>query len=573
MLRFCDCTNPSFLVYYILKVSIICMNDKILAINGCHDASVTFVDKNNQLRIFEYERFCKKRFGIFKAEADNTSIGTGEEYRSKFLSYIKTQLKSEPEIVLHSELEESDINFVRKYFPNAQFFRMGHHMSHCAGAYFQSGFKDALAISLDGGGMDYQNEYELTLRSYSIYKFVGGVSQTITHTNFQSEDTFVFNPGIYGAFGYYVSEINKEVNEVGQSDKCALTYAGKMMGLAAYGKVRPEWVEGITNFYKNHPIDHWRHYDLLTQKLSEDIGIELGENCFSGQNSYDLAATNQYVFEELCFRLIKPYIDKYNLDIVLSGGCALNVLFNQKLIEYLKEKNLNIFIPPYPSDCGLSFGHFVTYQNLKIDPSPYCGFDILDRDKIPNYYDEYSRNNKVVYYTPSIVVDLIKNGNIGGIISGYSEVGPRALGNRSIICDPSIADMKDIINSKVKFREWFRPFAPVCREEDKDLYFENAFSSQYMSYAPIVRNEYRTVFPSITHEDGTARLQTVTKEQHSIFYDILDELSSRGYPAMIMNTSFNIKGKPILTSVEDAFKVLENTELDFIVVENLLFFK
>lgn len=549
------------------------MNDKILAINGCHDASITFVDKNDQLRIFEYERFCKKRYGIFKKEADNTSIGTGEELRNKFLNYVKTQLKSEPEIILHSELENADIDFVKKHFPNAQFIRMGHHMSHCAGAYYQSGFKDALAISLDGGGMDYQNEYELTLRSYSIYKFVNGENQTITHTNFQDSKDLVFNPGIYGAFGYYISEINKEVNEVGQSDKCALSYAGKIMGLAAYGSVRQEWVDAISQFYKNHPIDHWRHHDVLSQKLSEGMGIELSENCFEGKESYDLAATNQYVFEELCFSLIKPYIDKYNLDVILSGGCALNVLFNQKLVEYLNEKNLNLYVPPYPSDCGLSFGHFVSFQNLQIDPSPYCGIGILDADKIPDYYEKYNKDNKVTYFSVSKVVDFIKNGKIGGVIQGYSEVGPRALGNRSIICDPSIRDMKDIINSKVKFREWFRPFAPVCREEDKDLYFENAFNSQYMSYAPTVKNEYRDVFPSITHEDGTARLQTVSRDQHKLFYDILTELSDRGYPAMIMNTSFNIKGKPILTSIEDAFNVLENTELDFIVVENLLFFK
>ena len=168
---------------------------------------------------------------------------------------------------------------------------------------------------------------------------------------------------------------------------------------------------------------------------------------------------------------------------------------------------------------------------------------------------------------------MIKEGKIGGIIKGYSEVGPRALGNRSIICDPSFPEMKDIINAKVKFREWFRPFAPVCREEDKDLYFDNAFDSEYMSYAPHVKVEYRKVFPSITHEDGTARLQTVTKEQNTLFYDILTELKERGNPAVIMNTSFNIKGKPILTSIEDSFYVLENTELDFIIVDNLIFFK
>jgi carbamoyltransferase len=548
------------------------MNSKVIAINGCHDASVTFVDKNGDLRIFEYERFCKKRFGIFKQDADNTILGTNDEIRNNFIDYIKINLKEEPEILLYSELNAEDISFLKTKFKNLNnIFLMGHHMSHCAGAYFQSGFENALAISLDGGGFDYQSSSDLNVISYSICKFVNGKDEKIVDTN--STDSFVFNPGVYGGFGYYISEINKEVNEVGKSDKNALTYAGKIMGLSAYGKVRMEWVEAIEEFYKNHPLDHANNYRSKEEIMCKKMGITLSENCFSGQDSYDLAATNQYVFEKLSFSFLRPYIDKYNLDVVLTGGCALNVLFNQKLKEYLTMRGLKLYIPPYPSDCGISFGHFVYYQSLRIDPTPYCGIGIVDNDKLSDYYKKYDEDNKVCYFSISKIVDFIKSGKIGGIIQGYSEVGPRALGNRSIICDPSIPEMKDIINAKVKFREWFRPFAPVCREEDRNLYFENAFPSEYMSYAPYVKSQYRKVFPSITHEDGTARLQTVNKNQHSLFYDILTEISSRNQPAVIMNTSFNIKGKPILTSVVDAFYVLENTELDFIVVDNLIFFK
>ena len=133
--------------------------------------------------------------------------------------------------------------------------------------------------------------------------------------------------------------------------------------------------------------------------------------------------------------------------------------------------------------------------------------------------------------------------------------------------------MKDTLNLKVKFRESYRPFAPVCREEDKNLYFENAFPSEYMTFAPKVRKKYRDSLTSIVHEDGTARLQTVSENQHKLFYDILTNLNEKEIIPVILNTSFNIKGKPILTTVEDAFDVLENTELDFIVIENLLFMK
>ncbi len=547
------------------------LNSKILAINGCHDASVTFVDKDGKLRIFEYERFCKKRFGIFKKEADNTCIGTNDSLRSDFIEYVKTQLLEEPELILHSEMDYEDIEFLKTKFPNSGYSTMGHHMSHCSGAYFQSGFKNALVFSLDGGGRDYISSNFLDFRSYSFYIFINGKDQFLFSSN--DDDRIKFNPGIYGVFGHFCSEISKNNNDVDNSDKFSLSYAGKIMGLSAYGEVRSEWVDAIKKFYFHTPTDHWNYADAYLKELSDELGVELCKDCFSGKDSYDLAATNQYVFEELCFELIKPVIDEYNLDVVFSGGCALNVLFNQKLSEYLEEKNLKLYIPPYPSDCGLSFGHYTFYTKHEVDPTPYCGIDIIDRDKISDYYSEYFSKGKVKYTTVESIVDLITDGKIGGIIQGYSEVGPRSLGNRSIICDPSFPDMKDIINKKVKFREWFRPFAPVCLEEFIHEYFEKAYPSEYMSFAPIVKKEYRNILSSITHIDGTARLQTINEKQHSLFYGILQEMLNRGKPSVILNTSFNIKGKPILTSIEDAFYVLENTELDFIVVENLLFYK
>jgi carbamoyltransferase len=130
--------------------------------------------------------------------------------------------------------------------------------------------------------------------------------------------------------------------------------------------------------------------------------------------------------------------------------------------------------------------------------------------------------------------------------------------------------MKDILNAKVKFREWFRPFAPVCKYEDRNLYFEDAYESDYMSYAPVVREEYRESLISITHADNTSRLQTVKREQHELFYDILTQMEKVGKIPVILNTSFNIRGRPILTTYEDAFHVLKETELDFLITEEFI---
>jgi carbamoyltransferase len=131
--------------------------------------------------------------------------------------------------------------------------------------------------------------------------------------------------------------------------------------------------------------------------------------------------------------------------------------------------------------------------------------------------------------------------------------------------------MKDILNSKVKFREWFRPFAPVCLDEDMDEYFENAFNSYYMSYAPKVKKDYQDKLSSITHIDETSRLQTTNIDKCEIFTNILKELKSCNHIPVILNTSFNIKGLPILTTLEDAFYVLKTTELDFLIYNNKIF--
>ena len=131
--------------------------------------------------------------------------------------------------------------------------------------------------------------------------------------------------------------------------------------------------------------------------------------------------------------------------------------------------------------------------------------------------------------------------------------------------------MKDILNSKVKFREWYRPFAPVARLENASEYFNNVFESKYMSFAPTVKKEYEEELNAITHIDKTSRLQTITREQHELFYDILLELENQNHVSVILNTSFNILGNPILTKIKDALYVLDNTELDYVIVDGYLF--
>jgi len=192
----------------------------------------------------------------------------------------------------------------------------------------------------------------------------------------------------------------------------------------------------------------------------------------------------------------------------------------------------------------------------------YNGLPLLDRDKLKDY------NTKKV--TKKDIARLLKDGKIIGLIYGDSEVGPRALGNRSIICDPSIPEMKDILNSKVKHRESYRPFAPFCKKEDAHKYFESRDfeNMEYMSFAVNVKVD---TLPSITHVDGTARLQIVTEESHSHFYELLTEFGNISDTNVLLNTSFNTKGKPILSTISDAVKILDYVIIDdYLIINNFI---
>ena len=466
-------------------------------------------------------------------------IGTCQEQRHAFIQYIKSQLDDTIDYIIYNELSTKDLDYLAHEFPNADFELAGHHEAHAASGFYSSGFKDAIIFSVDGGGHDH-----------------GVVATTKI---FQAKDTKIsllemsdldFG-GAYGQIGCPISEIIPGPD----NNQHSLSYAGKVMGLCAYGHVRDEWLLAMEHYYEHRQLN----------VLGTAIGLKLGFNSLQGQAGYDLAATSQYVFEQKLLELIEPYLND-NKNFIIVGGCGLNVLFNQRFKKLATSLDKEFYVPSNPNDSGLALGQYLTkYPNSKFDV--YNGFELLDAVELETYVK--SRNATKI--TISGIVDLIKQGKIIGHVQGNSEIGPRALGNRSIICDPSIADMKDVLNAKVKFREWFRPFAPVCRLEDKDIFFDQAYESEFMSYAPYVKNKYKSKLKSICHHDGSARLQTVSNSQHKTFYKILSELNDRNEIPVILNTSFNIKGQPILTTIKDALYCLDNTHMDYVIIEGWLF--
>lgn len=511
-----------------------------IAIYGSHDASICFKDANGKYRIFEIERLTKERYATLN-----------QPNYSEIYQKIKEIGKLDSfEICYYSELPEEQINYLQTLFQIKEFKLTGHHLSHAACAYYQSGFQDSLIISFDGGGFD-GGEGDDRVTYFNIYL------KTSEH-NFTRLERIKWDMGSsYGELAVPISEI-KKTEDWG---KTFLSYAGKKMGLCGFGKIIPQWIQPIKIFYQRH-----KHLKLRMDlaQLEEEIGLKLEVNSLSGQTAYDLAATSQHVFEELVLEVILPFIEKYQLPICLTGGCALNVIFNQKLKQLT---SLPIFIPPNPSDCGLAFGMLAFHEPPLNPPNlTYAGFEILDQEKLPEYIQQYQAKP----ISTKEIAGLLAEGKILGIMRGNSEVGPRALGNRSLLCDPSIPSIKDKLNAQIKFREWFRPFAPMVREEENDKYFQPCISP-FMSYSPQVKEEWKEKLAAIVHVDGSARVQTIKKEENEFIYDLLGKFEKIKGFGVLLNTSFNIKGKPILTTIEDALVVLEETELDGVVIEGWLF--
>jgi len=524
---------------------------KILSIFAGHDASITFSDtETGKYHIIEIERLVKKRY--FRLHVDNNKESIldilsqcknisekfwGFENDWDFLSFVTDGLL--------------DINEVGQVFKFKEVKHFSHQLCHAASTFYQSGFDKSLIISFDGGGDD--GFFNVFLADESGINLIDKINCDFG--------------GAYMLLASCITEITKFSNH-------QLSLPGKMMGLCAYGKPDTQKASVVGNFFidRNYKrVSELGNYDLLNVDRPWGDGSTKGplnNYKFEDQESYDFAATSQLAFENKFIELLSGYLLKYQIEnICLTGGGALNVLLNQRIKNDFIDKKL--FISPNPNDCGLSLGaNFLTCRPGKNMNIAYRGIPILDIEK----KSELLAGRKTRELDLDYVCKLLKQGKIIGVCRGDSEVGPRALGNRSIICDPSFENMKDILNSKVKFREWFRPFAPFCLKEEASKYFESRdFENfEFMGYAPLVKEDYRKKIPSITHIDGTARLQTVTQESHQFFYDLLNRFEKYSDTNVLLNTSFNIKGLPILTSIEDSIYVLDNTDLDCLIIENTI---
>lgn len=517
------------------------------------------------------------------------------------------------------------------------FIEAHHHSSHAFGAFFQSPYRQALVLTYDGGSPDHIKTAGFLMTRGKKPIFLGASFDTVVGRyqdlgllfecfEWQPAKAGLVLPGkimALASFGkpnkellpYYkslcsaqihpdIEFLKEEFKNFDPDEYITTREMKKLMDKEVYGD--PIFTkEGVQHIF----INICKRL-FITTKLLEKEGISNAKELaplamaasginylkyFSKYNeedfkrvkripnekAFDMAATLQLACEESFFEKTKVYLDAYpNIPIVLTGGGALNIVLNSRI---KKDTGRLVFVGPDPSDCGLALGAMLGY----LKPStpyfnPYTGLPILDIDCLGAMVMEHVGTNselsKYIFvsdirYDISYVVKLIIDGKILGVIRNNSERGPRALGNRSIICSASLPHIKDTLNAKVKFREWFRPFAPIVRQEDVNKYFDWEGESRYMNFCIDVREEYREKLQAITHVDGTARVQTITEQQNPFIHRILSDLDKETGTGVMVNTSFNVNGRPLINSVKDAFYMLEKTELDGIIVQNTLILK
>jgi len=522
---------------------------------GAHDCNLSICIDGKSVLTIEGERLFGNRYFSLQHLLDP------EQY-TNFFTYIKNILEEEGfsrqsyDVGLFDwACEKHLIEFVTNFFKIKEVYHeddlTSHHKGHAAGAFYSSGFDQALVFSYDGYGNDG------TFCVYEIDKDNPNLDQINKYENNPI-------PTKYALFGYFISEIKKNLDFNPHEHYDILASAGKIMGLSSYGSPNKALLKKVFHYFENYPAEPTPAFSLF-----EDFPFE--KDYFKDKESYDLAFCVQAAFEE-CFlnRFRKYFNEEKHKNVCLTGGGALNVVFNEKLSKMYPDTNF--FVPCSPGDSGISYGMIAGYLKKQVVPElMYSGCPILDKPSLVHVLD-HRPWRKV---TPELIAGELKKGKIIGICRGDSETGPRALGNRSILADPRSHKAKDIINSKVKFREWFRPFAPICKEEKASIYFDVSenVSYKYMSFSPPVREEYRKQLPAITHVDGSSRLQTVSVDQNKFIYEVLDSFEElTGIPVLI-NTSFNTKGRAILTRYLEAIKVLDSTGLDAVVLDDYYIYK
>jgi carbamoyltransferase len=574
----------------------------VLGINAYHgDVSAVLLKDGQLLSALEEERFrrikhwagfptlaigkCLDQAGISGAEISHVAISRAPRAnllrkglfaltKRPSLTIVRDRLRNAKKLRdVRTPLAEA-LGLPLNSLPKLHFVE--HHPAHLASAFFVSPFDDAAICAVDGFG-----------------DFVS-TSVAVGRGNHFDVLKKVFFPH---SLGMFYTAVTQYLGFMGYGDEF------KIMGLAPYGK--PEFVSELRELVRLLPggsfeldlkyFRHWKEgvemewsdgYPTLGRVYSPELEVLLGPARATDapltEKHENLARSLQAVYEECAFHILNGLWERTkNPRLCMAGGCAMNSVANGKIRANTPFEQ--VYIQPASGDNGTALGaaYYIWHQLLGNPRSfvmehGYWGTQYPEADVSPAIdarrdedwsYDliTLSSEEEVCRRT----AELIADGNVVGWFQGRMEWGARALGNRSILADPRRADMRDLINTKIKFREKFRPFAPSVLEEALDEYFVGGAPDPFMQQVYPVRPEKRAILPAITHADGSGRLQTVSNRTNPRYYRLIQEFARITGVPVVLNTSFN-ENEPIVDTPEQALDCFLRTRMDAIVVGNTI---
>ena len=576
----------------------------ILGLNAYHgDASACILKDNSIIAAAEEERFtrikhaagfpinsikfCLNEAKISINQVDHITINRNPKQKifkkaiyasTKLfnLNFIKNRFTNLKKI--NSIKDEFESYFQKKI--NAKIHNIDHHTAHIASSVFFSGMKNSNFISVDGFGdfvstvtgyFDGKNiiKFNEVLFPHSLGLFYTAMTQYLGFMNYGDEYK------IMGLAPYGEPKHLEKLRKIINYDKKNLFKLNLKYFLHHIGNVDMTWLNGEPKIGK-----------VFSKNLEQLFGPQRKKNESIEQFHKDFAASTQKIFEEILINIANDlYEENKNKNLCISGGSGMTSVANGILME--KTKYDNIYIPAAPGDAGGSLGS-ATYQMNKMkdiatqfDDNPYLGPSYSDQE-IKKYIDdniELIKENLIDIRKFNSFDELslnvskeISNGKIVGFFNGKMEWGPRALGNRSILADPRNDNMREILNLKIKRREKFRPFAPSILEEETKNWFEKEDEVPFMSKVFQVKDLKKSIIPSVTHVDGSGRLQTVSKKYNPEFYKLIKDFFKITKVPILLNTSFN-ENEPIVCNPKEALDCFLRTKMDILVLGNYVLYR
>lgn len=545
----------------------------ILGLGGSiHDYAACLLE-NEKIIAIEDERLTRVRYAFGSANPCQVSLNYCLKYSSLTIQEIDT-------LIINDDLK-SIINATN--FPNQEI--INHHLTHAYSTFFTSPFEESAILIIDGAGSkkfinEDNEERETTTYAYgnkNSVKTIKKIYGDLTGYNPVTKSQTVMSNSL-GEFYRVIAETLQLGWLVGP---------GKVMGLSSYGAYQQddrfvnEIMDYVTLLSEGQFTVKINGKDGLIDKL-----FLLRQKYHKKEDSFKIDAaiaySGQIVFEKILSHLLDYLWTKTRShNLCLAGGAALNSIANGKIARISSFKNVHVFFSP--GDSGTAVGAAIygyvnekikiqTSHSIRLNLAPFLGrtYSIEESEKALKKYG-------LTYTIPDNlqmqVAVLLSQGNVIAWYQGGSEFGPRALGNRSILADPCNPGMRDHINLHIKQREWFRPLAPVILDFAMSDYFESPTFSPWMQFVWPIKSNFKAILPSITHIDGSARVQTITKKDNPLFYSLIENFYKLTNIPILLNTSLNIKGQPIVETPEEAIQAFLESDIDSLVINHFLVMK